>query len=712
MRHCPLAPLPRSAAEEALCALYPLCPMRAETTRTPTRKLAPPPHHHPTSDPTSDPTSEPTLPQLRVARACREAARRGGSRRGGGAGTARYRAGAQRARGRAAQRRRRGGERQPRPGRAIPAHPPSTSPAPVAPPVPPPRPPSLAPLPSPPARRSPTSTTTTLLTWQARLALETHSSELGRARDAVTRLERALAEAQHKLSSHELLATQAAEARQLLVSTRNQRGEAVQLLVADAEGSRQQTLRRLVTLEQERALSEARARVAAEASAAAERAQLASTAAQDEARRLQVAAEQAAQAAREAAQQASSGAAGDSLRLLDGGGPSALPAANGFGLEGCGVGASATPVRLCFLHTLHPLCTLAASSLHPLHRLCSPVHSPRTRPLHPLHAPHAPPLQAYADTFGSINAGESLQSLLARLGLEKLLPIFMQNDVTQVAELRLLTDADFKEMSILIGSRRKILDALGTGGGVGLGQGGIGGGRGVAPASTSDSFLAGLASPPAAMAATTLAAIGSSPQMDGAAGGGGGGSCDMFGALSMVGCGAVAPTQAVDIFGALSMAAGADAADVPPTPPSSASAFGFLGGGGEVNGQSSTAAAAWPSGVRMLDPGAFTDSDKLMTSVPAPSPPSVPRSCNPTTPQSNPSPTRRPHESWPSPSLAPAPSPSPSLNQVPDGAVAEMVAQLPGDPVPVAAPAPAPIGERPLSPRAMAAGSSAFSFLG
>merc|ERR1719311_1361404 len=54
----------------------------------------------------------------------------------------------------------------------------------------------------------------------------------------------------------------------------------------------------------------------------------------------------------------------------------------------------------------------------------------------------------------------------------------------------------------------------------------------------------------------------------------------MFGALSMVGGGAVAPAQAADMFCALSMAAGADAADVPPTPPSSASAFGFLGGGG------------------------------------------------------------------------------------------------------------------------------------
>ena len=228
--------------------------------------------------------------------------------------------------------------------------------------------------------------------------------------------------------------------------------------------------------------------------------------------------------------------------------------------------------------------------------------------------------------MGGGGAGESLQSLLSRLGLEKLLPTFMQNDVTQVSELRLLTDADFKEMSILIGSRRKLMEALGTGGGVGLGQGGISGGLGVAPASSPDSFLAGLACPPAAMAATALAAVGLSP-MGGATGGGGGGGCDMFGALSMVGGGAVAPAQPADMFGALSMAggAGADAADVPPTPPSSASAFGFLGGGVEMTGQSpTTAAAARPSGARMLDPGAFTDSHKLMTSVPSRHP-----HCNP-----------------------------------------------------------------------------------
>jgi hypothetical protein len=231
----------------------------------------------------------------------------------------------------------------------------------------------------------------------------------------VTKLELGLGEAQHKLTSHELLAAQAAEARQLLVSTRKQRGEAVQHTVAEAEGSRQQTLRRLVTLEQERALSEARARMAAEASAAAERAQLASTAAQGEARRLQAAAQQAAQAAQAAAMQASSGAAGGSLGLIDGGGPSALPAANGFSLEGCGVGASGEPVLLCTLHPMHLLCTLSAPSLHrlcaPLHRLgpfappplCTasvrPLHPPRYRPAtaplppryRPSTAPHLPP---------------------------------------------------------------------------------------------------------------------------------------------------------------------------------------------------------------------------------------------------------------------------------------------------------------------------------
>ena len=266
--------------------------------------------------------------------------------------------------------------------------------------------------------------------------------------------------------------------------------------------------------------------------------------------------------------------------------------------------------------------------------------------------------------MGGGGAGESLQSLLVRLGLEKLLPTFIENDVTQVAELRLLTDADYKEMSILIGSRRKLMDALGTGGGVRLGQGGVGGGLGVAPASTPDSFLAGLASPPATMAATALAAIGLLPPMEGAAGGGGGGGCggDMFDALSMVDGGAVAPAQPADMFGALSMAggAGADAADVPPTPPSGASAFGFLGGGGEMTGQSpTTAVAARPNGAWMLDPGAFTDSDKLMTSVPSCHPRCIPElqpHCTPAKPQA----TLRPHERWPSPSLAPAPSPSPS----------------------------------------------------
>ena len=353
---------------------------------------------------------------------------------------------------------------------------------------------------------------------------------------------------------------------------------------------------------------------------------------------------------------------------------------------------------LCTLRTfsapsLHPLCTAfvpLCTAWVPLHRLCSPSTPaplpPRYRP-----APPAPPLQGCADIFGSLNmveggaggpprtaaglmglvelgsgvggemgagvgggggAGESLHSLLLRVGLERLLPTFVQNEVTQVAELRLLTDADFKEMSILIGSRRKLMDALGTGGGVALGQGGVGGGLGVAPASTPDSFLAGLASPPAAMAATGL------PPMEGAAGGGGGGGGGsdmyMFGAPSSSGGGAVAPAQPADMFGALSIAgcAGADAADVPPTPPSSVSAFGFLGGGGERTGQSPTAAAAArPSGARMLDPGVFADSDKLMTSVPS----CHPRCTSELQPHCTPAksqPTPRTHKGWPSPSAS------------------------------------------------------------
>jgi hypothetical protein len=339
-----------------------------------------------------------------------------------------------------------------------------------------------------------------------------------------------------------------------------------------------------------------------------------------------------------------------------------------------------------------------------------PRYRPATAPLPPRYrpAPPAPPLQGCADIFGSLNmveggaggpprtaaglmglvelgsgvggemgagvgggggAGESLQSLLLRVGLERLLPTFVQNDVTQVAELRLLTDADFKEMSILIGSRRKLMDALGTGGGVALGQGGVGGGLGVAPASTPDSFLAGLASPPAAMAATVMAATGL-PPMEGAAGGGGGGGGGsdmyMFGAPSSSGGGAVAPAQPADMFGALSIAgcAGADAADVPPTPPSSVSAFDFLGGGGERTGQSpAAAAAARPSGARMLDPGVFADSDKLMTSVPS----CHPRCTSELQPHCTPAksqPTPRTHKGWPSPSaphshLHPHPRPRP-----------------------------------------------------
>ena len=140
-----------SPAEEALCATASLAPLRdplsatapsrhcplsatAEPTPTPRPKLfsLKAERHHPQPHPRPRAHLRhqlPSLPQLRVARACREAARRDGSRGGGGARTARHRAGAQRARGRAAQRRRRGRERQPRPGRASAGRPHPPSPA-------------------------------------------------------------------------------------------------------------------------------------------------------------------------------------------------------------------------------------------------------------------------------------------------------------------------------------------------------------------------------------------------------------------------------------------------------------------------------------------------------------------------------------------------------------------------------------------------------
>ena len=59
-------------------------------------------------------------------------------------------------------------------------------------------------------------------------------------------------------------------------------------------------------------------------------------------------------------------------------------------------------------------------------------------------------------------AAPDLEELLNRLGLrDKLLPKLLENDIDSVAELRLLTEDDFKEMGISIGIRRKLLEEMG-----------------------------------------------------------------------------------------------------------------------------------------------------------------------------------------------------------------------------------------------------------
>ena len=77
------------------------------------------------------------------------------------------------------------------------------------------------------------------------------------------------------------------------------------------------------------------------------------------------------------------------------------------------------------------------------------------------------------------SAQPELVQLLARLSLEKLLPTLLENDIDSVAELRLCTEEDYKEMAISIGMRRRLLDALSGGGG-----GAAGGGAGMTMAAS------------------------------------------------------------------------------------------------------------------------------------------------------------------------------------------------------------------------------------
>uniref|UniRef100_A0A7S4BEX1 SAM domain-containing protein n=2 Tax=Chrysotila carterae TaxID=13221 RepID=A0A7S4BEX1_CHRCT len=60
----------------------------------------------------------------------------------------------------------------------------------------------------------------------------------------------------------------------------------------------------------------------------------------------------------------------------------------------------------------------------------------------------------------AVDGHAELSRLLSSLSLERLMPMLQANDIDSVSSLRLLTDADYKEMGVSIGVRRKLLDAL------------------------------------------------------------------------------------------------------------------------------------------------------------------------------------------------------------------------------------------------------------
>ena len=74
--------------------------------------------------------------------------------------------------------------------------------------------------------------------------------------------------------------------------------------------------------------------------------------------------------------------------------------------------------------------------------------------------PTPPPQQPQPAAAGG-GGGTDLEQLLASCSLTKLLPKLLENDIDSVAELKLCTEDDYKEMDISIGMRRKLMEACG-----------------------------------------------------------------------------------------------------------------------------------------------------------------------------------------------------------------------------------------------------------
>ena len=84
--------------------------------------------------------------------------------------------------------------------------------------------------------------------------------------------------------------------------------------------------------------------------------------------------------------------------------------------------------------------------------------------------PSAYPSSEPSASWRQAVARNELEGFLKTHDLDKLLPLLVKHEVDSMETLRLMTDADLKEVGVPKGKRLRLLDALGVGAGGGGGR--------------------------------------------------------------------------------------------------------------------------------------------------------------------------------------------------------------------------------------------------
>ena len=178
---------------------------------------------------------------------------------------------------------------------------------------------------------------------------------------------------------------------------------------------------------------------------------------------------------------------------------------------------------------------------------------------------------------------EALHALLRRHALDKLIPVLVENDIDSLSAVRLLSDADFKELGVSVGLRRKLFDAMSggaRGSGVGIqltvqptfGGGGdvVGGGGGVGGSDVGIGAMSDVTSPSSCHPPSTRLSDAAGSVMSGPA------LAGMFSGLGFSGTGAESTKQSAGA----NDSGGSSCADALPAPVGLAgmSALDFGGG--------------------------------------------------------------------------------------------------------------------------------------